>query len=59
MKEYINKKVLIAIITNSIELAYTATILNVTDTHISFIDKFGEHFTYRVADVKNIREVSQ
>jgi hypothetical protein len=56
MKEWINKKVIIVVERNSVELTYTAIVTEVTDMHISFTDKFNNQFTYKISDVSSINE---
>ena len=56
MEEYLNKKVKILIAFHNDELFYYATITNVSDTHISFIDKFGKKYTYLKTMVIQIAE---
>ena len=54
MQEWLNKKVVIEINANSKRLVYIATITNVTDTHITFTDKFNKEYTFRIVDVVQI-----
>ena len=46
-EEYINKKVLINIELDRHILKYTATILEVSETHIKFIDKINKEKVVR------------
>jgi len=55
MKEFLNKKVLIHFFVDGIDKYFTATISSITDTHITFTDKFGDPYTYRVADIVEIK----
>ena len=48
MKELIGKTCNIHIEKNKKDLFYTAKVINVTDTHIYFIDKFNEPYVYKL-----------
>jgi len=54
MKQYIGKRCKIHILFNGENLFYTADVTGVSTTHISFLDKFKRHYTYRVIDVLQI-----
>ncbi len=58
MKEYEGKKVKLTVEREGKELFYCANVLKVTDTHISFLDKFGIRYTFRISDVVQINEVN-
>jgi len=55
MKQYIGKICKLHIVVKERDLFYTAKITNVNDTHISFIDKFDENYTFRTTDIVEIR----
>jgi len=55
MKQYIGKTCKLHIVVNGKDLFYTAKVKDVSDTHISFIDKFGEDYTFRMTDIVEIR----
>lgn len=55
MKEYINKKVMICVKPQNTVLTYSALIKEVTDTHISFLDKKGNYMSFKIADIVEIR----
>ena len=58
MREYIKKRVKLSVrISDSKELHYTAIITDVTDTHISFTDKYGYSFTYLISNIIYINEI--
>ena len=55
MKEYIGKACNILIILKGRYLFYNVKkVLDVTENHISFIDKFGNNYTYRKENVNEI-----
>jgi hypothetical protein len=59
MKEMIGKSCLIEISRNGKALFYKAKeVLDVTDTHITFLDKYNNQYTYRLMDVAEISHVS-
>jgi len=55
MREFLNKKVLIHFFVDGNNKYFTGIITEITDTHISFIDKFNDPYTYRVADIVEIK----
>ena len=57
MKEYLDKTCKIHIAINGKDLFYTARIINVSDTHITFVDKFNETLTFRLQDIIEIRGI--
>jgi len=57
MKQYMNKKCKMHILRGGRDLYYEATVTTVSDTHISFIDKFDIPYTFRIDDVIEIRGV--
>jgi len=59
MKQYLNKTVKLEIeIKGKKPLFYTATITAITETHISFIDRYNKPYTYRIKDIVEITPVS-
>lgn len=55
MKEYIGKKCNILVVANGRYLFYNVKkVLDVTETHISFIDKFDNNYTYMIKDIQEI-----
>lgn len=48
MKEYIGKICHIHVKTPKNDLFYTAKILSTNNSHISFIDKFGQMFCFKI-----------
>ena len=55
MKEYIGKKCNILVILNGKYLFYNVKkVLDVTEDHISFIDKFNNNYTYKKGDIAEI-----
>jgi hypothetical protein len=59
MKEYLNKKVVIAVNSDKSTLTYTAVITNVSKTHITFKDKFGLYSSFKISEVKQISEIKE
>ena len=58
MKQLINRSCRLTISLNSNILHYTVKdVLEVTDTHITFIDKFDEKYSYRLQDVIQIQDI--
>ena len=58
MKEFLNKYVYITILKDGVNLYYTcAYVTNVTDTHISFLDKLhnDEPFFYKIDQVEDCK----
>lgn len=56
MREWLNKKVRLSVEIDGRTLYYTATIIDVSDTHITFIDKFDKTITKRISDVIEVEE---
>lgn len=55
MKQYIGKKCKVRVLRDGTCLHYTAVpMTNVSDTHISFVDKFGESRSFRIVDIVEI-----
>ena len=59
MREYINKKVRLSADIDGKVLYYSGEVISVTDTHITFIDKFGDTKTKRIADIIEIEELRE
>lgn len=57
MKQYIGKHIKILLNRNDNELFFTAFVTNVTDTHISFIDKFKKEYSFRIEDINEIKVI--
>lgn len=57
MRELIGKKCKISIKCDNKFLFFTGTILEITEKHISFQDKFGELCFYNLDCVIQVREV--
>lgn len=51
MKQYMGKDCKIHVQRAGKDLYYTAHITDVTDSHITFIDKFGEMLTFRITEI--------
>jgi hypothetical protein len=47
----IGKRCKIHILFCGVDLYYTADVIGVSSTHISFVDKFKEQYSYRLQDV--------
>ena len=56
MRQYLNKKVRLSVEIDGKTLHYTCEITDVSDTHITFIDKFGNVMSKRIADIIEIEE---
>jgi len=54
MKEHIGETVKLHIERNGADLFYTAKVMDVTDTHISFKDKYNINYCFRRQDVVEI-----
>jgi hypothetical protein len=60
MKEMVGKSCLIEINRDGRALFYKAReILDITDTHITFLDKYNNQYTYRLIDVVEISRVKE
>lgn len=62
MKELIGKscKLLIDLGGGGRPLTYTVSeVLDVSDTHISFIDKFGQRYSYRIANIAEVANIKE
>ena len=58
MKHLIGKSCKITMEINGKTLFYTVKkIISVSDTHISFIDKFNETLTFRQKDVVEVKQI--
>ncbi len=55
MIEYLNKQVIIVVKPSENLLTYQATIKEITDTHITFEDKFNSILTFRIQDIIEIK----
>ena len=59
MKDFLDKLVWIKIKADNGFLYFTATVTSVTDTHITFIDKFNEKQMFLILDVVQIKELKE
>ena len=59
MKDWIGKKARIIINVEGSRHTYTAKIIDVTDSHITFIDKFETKYTKILSEVLDIEEVKE
>lgn len=60
MKQLIGKSCLLEIQYHDQRLYYRAIrILDVSDTHITFLDKFGKQYSFRLIDVVEINDVGE
>ena len=58
MKGLIGKSCKIEVDRNGKSLFYTISeVLDVTDTHITFLDRYNNQYTYRLQDVVEISKV--
>lgn len=57
MKQLIGHKCKLHIISKNKNLFYTARILDMTSTHIYFIDKFNVKYIYNLNDIKEISSI--
>lgn len=57
MKDFEGKKCTLIILRDRVKLYFTATVLAVSGRHITFLDKFGKHYTFRLSEVIEIQEV--
>ena len=59
MKEYKGKSCNILVVLKGKYLFYNVKkVLDVTETHISFIDKFGNNYTYKKEDIAEINKMN-
>lgn len=58
MFEWLNKKVHIKIQNTGKILFFTAKVTNVTEEHISFVDKFNELRTFRISDIVEVQALN-
>lgn len=56
MKQYIGETVKLHIDRAGTDLFYTAEVLDVDDTHISFLDRYRRKYCYRRSDVVSIND---
>ena len=54
MKEYIGQRCSVHILIRKINLFFDAEVTEVSDTHISFIDKYKRGYSFRIKDVVEI-----
>lgn len=57
MKKYLGNICKIHINRNEQDLFYTAKVIDINDTHITFIDRYNSVFSYRFDDVIEISMV--
>lgn len=55
MGEFINQRVKLHIRKNGANLYFTATITHVSPTHISFLDRYNEPYTFKKAYVEQVQ----
>jgi len=59
MKELIGHKCKLVVSYQGNFLYFTADVKQVTDTHISFIDKYGEYYTLKITDIKQVKLIKE
>ena len=59
MKRYKGQNVKIIIKVQNNNLNYTAKVLDVSDTHITFYDKFGKVYSYLISDIVEIQTIER
>jgi len=58
MKEFVGRKCKIHVLLNGKDLFYTVkNVTSVNDTHICFIDRYGEAYSFRNVDVVEISDI--
>lgn len=57
MQDFGQKQVKIQVRRNNNDLFYTGIIDEITQTHITFTDKFNKQYMYRVEDVIQVRVI--
>ena len=57
MKQFLNKRVKLGVKLSGVRLSYTGTITEVSETHISFTDKFGTNMMFNISCVIDIQEI--
>ncbi len=57
MKKYKNKKVKIHLKVKGADLYYSALVTEVSKTHISFLDKYGDAYTFKREYIEEISSV--
>lgn len=59
MRELLHKSCKLTLKVNNKILFYTVQeVTSVTETHINFVDKFGEYYMYRIEDIVEVSGVS-
>jgi len=53
-KSYLNKVCKILVKSDSKRLFYYGEVIEITSTHLSFIDKFGVYYTFKVSEILEI-----
>lgn len=56
MEQFLNKLCKIEVYIDEQRLFFTGKVINVTPTHISFLDKFGGNYCYKLDVIESIRE---
>lgn len=56
MKEYLNKNVKLHIRRSGADLFFKALVNEVTNTHITFTDKYGKLYTFLIENIVQINE---
>ena len=57
MKQYIGEKCKIHIKRGEKDLFYTAKILDVNETHMTFIDKYDKKYSFRITEIIELRSL--
>jgi len=59
LEEYKGKRCFIQLERNGKQFYYTADVLEVTNTHISFKDKYGDLYSYQIRDIIKMNELKE
>jgi len=53
-KSFLNKICKIVVHSDNQKLFYTAEIIEISDSHVSFVDKFGIYYSYLISEIIEI-----
>lgn len=58
MRQFLNKRVKLSLNVNGAKLYYTALIIDATDTHFTFIDKYNNKYCFAIALVEEAQLIN-
>lgn len=60
MKEWIGKKAQLTVeLASKKQLFFNATVTKATEEHLTFVDKYGEEYTFRISNIIQIKEKNE